>query len=168
MSDEERMAAVLAEHQLGIWDPFSPSCSCGQWRDKRDDGTGLAAHVAAELARAGFGAVEAARNEASRLRGDLDVAVKAHRRIAAARHRAQRDAAFWEEQFDNERDELVRAEAALASARAEALREAAELLHFVARLTKEQTLKGRPHDPLDRLLIVERVIRNRADQTERA
>lgn len=106
MSDEERMAAVLAEHQLGIWDPFSPSCSCGQWRDKRDDGTGLAAHVAAELARAGFGDVEA---EAA-------------------------STPDWMERSEHNRRRADRAEAALASAKAEAdaLRAAVEAV--VARM----------------------------------
>jgi len=41
--------AVLAEHRR-VWDHYSPHCSCGKWRDKRDDGTMHAAHVAAALA----------------------------------------------------------------------------------------------------------------------
>ena len=39
---------VLFAHRI-VHDAFSPYCACGQWRDKRDDGTGHAAHAAAAV-----------------------------------------------------------------------------------------------------------------------
>lgn len=64
--------AVLAAH-IRQWDVYSPHCSCGRWRDKRDDGTGHAVHVAAELALAGIGDVaEAEARGAEKVRARVE------------------------------------------------------------------------------------------------
>ncbi|MBS45313.1 MAG: hypothetical protein CMH83_19515 [Nocardioides sp.] len=53
------------------------------------------------------------------------------------------------------------------AARVEALREAADEVHTEAWWTHERTMRGAPPDPLDRLMVVERVIRDHADRIER-
>jgi hypothetical protein len=65
VSGDERIVRVLEEHRR-VYDDYSYLCACGQWRDKRDDGTAHRAHVAAALLAAGFGHVAQAKAEALR------------------------------------------------------------------------------------------------------
>lgn len=46
--DARTLEDVIAAHRR-VRDDFSPLCACGQWRDKRDDGTLHAAHVAEQV-----------------------------------------------------------------------------------------------------------------------
>ena len=48
----EALAEGLGGH-VRIRDTYSPLCACGNWRDKRDDGTRHRAHVAQALVAAG-------------------------------------------------------------------------------------------------------------------
>lgn len=130
MSEVEQMAAVLAEH---LWHHTKTThCACG-WRAELAQLAvdGYTAHVAAELARAGFGAVGD---------GCCDHDAEAHNlghEVDRVRERLWRLAALagWRpgNPADNDAtaelyvtEGLACAEAAMASAKAEALREAAD------------------------------------------